>query len=231
MLKIDGYSNFILSDISFNLENGKSLIILGSNGTGKTTLAKAISGIIQNDSISIDDLNPSYIHGDIKTKLINYIPSKLKIYDEYLSVFEYLELSDLYSNFTIDEVLELLDITYLSRQSCKYLSSGESQLLLIASAILHNAKYTILDEPTANLDPQKVKMVYNILENNNFLNNKILITHNLDLAYKLGYEILYIKDGRVVFNDTSKKFFSDENLEEFFQDSVKKIENTIVVNI
>ena len=231
MLEIDAYSNFILSDISFNLENGKNLIILGSNGTGKTTLAKVISGIIQNDCTTIDELNPSNIHGEIKTKLINYIPSKLEIYDEYLSVFEYLELSDLYSNSTITDVLELLDISYLSKQNCKYLSSGESQLLLIASAILHNAKYTILDEPTANLDPQKVKMVYNILQNNDLLNNKILITHNLDLAYKLGYDILYIKDGKVVFNDKSKKFFSDENLEEFFQDSVKKMENSIVVNI
>lgn len=211
--------------------DNKNLIILGSNGVGKTTLARAITGIVQNDSVEIDGINPSKIFGDEKTKLINYIPSKLEIYDEYLTVLEFLQLNDLFGAFDIDDILKLFGIEYLKNSSCKNLSSGESQLLLLSSAILHNAKYTILDEPTANLDPQKIKNVYKVLKDENYLQHKILITHNLDLAYKLGYDILYLKDGEIAFYDKSEIFFDEKNLLEFFDNSVKRVEDSIMVNL
>ncbi|MEA3384264.1 MAG: ABC transporter ATP-binding protein [Campylobacterota bacterium] len=230
MLKIDNFTNKIISKISFEIDD-KNLIILGSNGAGKTTLAKVLSGIISSDEVSINNENPSKIYGKSKTKLINYIPSKLDIFDEFMSVEEFLSLSNLHSSFTIDEVLEILDISYLLNQPCKNLSSGESQLVLLGSAILHNSLYTILDEPTSNLDPKRVKKVFQILNNKRFFKNKIIITHNLDLAYKLGYDILFLEDGEVVFNDTNKTFFDGENLKRFFDNSVKKIENSIVVSL
>ncbi len=230
MLKIDNYSNYTLENISFDLNN-KNLIILGSNGAGKTTLAKVLCGIISNNKVKINNINISSVHGETKTKLINYIPAKLDIFDEYMSVYEFLSLSDFYSNTTIDEVLNLLQISYLKNNSCKNLSSGESQLILFASAILHNASYTILDEPTSNLDPKKVKMVYQLLQDTSSLKNKIIITHNLDLAYKLGYDILYIEDKKIKFHGENNDFFSEQNLHKFFDTSVKKIDNNIVVNL
>ncbi len=230
MLKIDNYSSDILKNISFCLEN-KNLIILGSNGAGKTTLAKVLCGLIPNDNVFINNINPSSTYGEEKTKLINYIPAKLDIFDEFMTVYEFLSLNILYSNISIDEVLDLLDISYLKDKSCKILSSGESQLLLLGSAILHGAVYTILDEPTSNLDPKKVKKVYKILQDNNLFQNKIIITHNLNLAYKLGYDILYIKDNKMVFHDTGAVFFDEDNLYKFFDSSVKKIDDNILVNL
>ena len=61
--------------------------------------------------------------------------------------------------------------------------------------------------------------------------HKIIITHNLNLAYKLKYDILYIKDHKIVFYDTNEKFFDEQNLQFFFQGSVKKCDDNIVVNI
>jgi iron complex transport system ATP-binding protein len=214
MLKLDNYSNFILDDINLEIKD-KNLVILGSNGSGKTTLAKVLSGVLSKKNID--------------TKLVNYIPTKLEIFDEYLSVFELLELSHLYSKKSIHEVLNILDISHLKNRSSKYLSSGESALVLIASALLHNAKYTIFDEPTSNLDPQKIKMIYNLLKNQNHLKYKIIITHNLDLAYKLGYEVIYIKDGKIDFQGNSQKFFNQENLENYFDGAVKKVDDRVMV--
>ncbi len=230
MLKINNYNNYILKNISFEIKN-KNLIILGSNGAGKTTLAKALCGIISNNSVEINDKNISKTYGNAKTKLINYIPSKLDIFDEYMSVEEFLSLNNLYGNTKIDEALELLQISYLKNKSCKNLSSGESQLLLYAGAILHNASYTILDEPTSNLDPIKVKMMYQILQNENLLKNKIIITHNLNLAYKLEYDVLFMQNGEIKFNGTNANFFEKENLYKFFGTSVKKINDNILVNL
>jgi len=218
MLKLENYSSKILSNISLNIDN-KNLIILGSNGAGKTTLAKVLSGVIASENIEFE--SP-------KTKFINYIPSYLEIFDDFLSVSEFLQLSHLHGVKTIDEVLHLLQIEHLKDKSCKNLSSGESQLLLIASSILHGAKYTILDEPTSNLDPKKVKMVYKVLKDEKSLQNRIIITHNLHLAYKLGFDVVYVEDGKINFLGTNEQFFSSENLQKVFDGSVKKIDENIV---
>ncbi|MEA3316238.1 MAG: ABC transporter ATP-binding protein [Campylobacterota bacterium] len=231
MLEIRNFSNYILKDVSFELPVSKNLIILGSNGCGKTTLAKTLSGIISNDSVKIDNNNISKLYGDKRTSLINYLPSKLTIFDEHINVDEFLSLSDLYSKKNIVEVLKLLNISTLKSKSCKNLSSGESQLVLLASGILHNAKYTIFDEITSNLDPSKLKMVFDILTSKDYFNSKIIITHNLHFAYKLGFDIIFIQDGKIIFNNSNKEFFSDENLKKFFCGSVKKIDKHIVVDI
>jgi len=230
MLKIDNYNSEILENISFELQN-KNLIILGSNGAGKTTLAKVLCGIISSSCVSIEEKNSNDIYGDERTRLINYIPPKLEVYDDFISVEEFLEINKLYSDKNIDKVLKLLNIEYTKNKKCKNLSSGEAQLLLLSSAILHNAKYTILDEPTSNLDPQKIKNSFHILQDKTILQNKIIITHNLNLAYKLKYDILFIRDKKIAFYDSSEQFFSDENLQLFFNDSVKKCDDNIMVNL
>ena len=65
----------------------------------------------------------------------------------------------------------------------------------MASSIIHGAQITIFDELTANLDISRLKEVYDVF-NSDLLKQKIIITHNLDLAYALKYKILFIKDGK-----------------------------------
>ena len=230
MLKINNYSNYILKDISFNTQD-KNLIILGSNGAGKTTLAKVLSGLISTPNVELTNVSLQDIEYKKRVDLINYIPPKLEIFDEYISVSEFLVLNKIYNEDNLDDVLEKLDITHLKDKSCKKLSSGESQLVLLASAILHNAKYTILDEPTSNLDPQKLKKVFTLFKEEDIMKNKIIITHNLNLAYKLGYDILFIENGTIQFSGTSETFFSTSNLDVIYDDAVKKIADNIVVSI
>ena len=230
-LKIDNYSNEILKNISFSLEAGEHLIILGSNGVGKTTLAKVLCGMSTSTAVSIDTLNPSKVYGKKRAKLINYIPPKLDIFDEFITVHEFLELDSFSNALTIKEALKKLHISHLSEKSCKLLSSGESQLLLIASALLHDARYTIFDEPTANLDPQKMQLLFTLLKDKTVLQSKVIITHNLDLAYKLGYNILFLEEGAVKFYGTSTDFFTQEHLDVLYDGSVEKNANNIVVKL
>jgi len=230
-LKIDNYSNSILKEITFSLEAGEHLIILGSNGVGKTTLAKVLCGMTPSTVVTIDTVNPSKVYGEKRAKLINYIPPKLDIFDEFITVREFLELGALNNNLSIDVSLEKLHITHLANKTCKLLSSGESQLLLIASALLHDARYTIFDEPTANLDPQKMQLLFSLLKDETTLQSKVIITHNLDLAYKLGYNILFLEEGAVKFHGTSTDFFSQEHLDVLYAGSVEKNANNIVVKL
>lgn len=230
MLQVTGFANSILTDINFRLNVDEDLIILGSNGAGKSTLAKVLCGILYSESVELFSKKLHQLSAKERAKSINYVPPKLEIFDEYLSLREYLELSRLYSKLTIDEVLELLDLKALQHKPCITLSSGEQQLALLASSLLHGAKLTIFDEPTANLDPQKTLKVVKILASDK-IQNRIIITHDLNLANRLGYKILYMRDGKVDFFGDNVKFFEESNLDKFFGASIKKIDEYFVVNI
>jgi len=227
VIKLKNFSHNILNNISFELQHNQNLIILGSNGAGKSTLAKVLCGIIP--SPILIEGEPLKYHTNRK-KLINYIPPKMEIFDEYLTLEEYLELSKINTLLEVKNSLKLLEIEHLKSKPCKQLSSGEQQLTMLATALLHNAKVTIFDEPTANLDPQKSKNIFSILKSKLF-HQKIIITHDLNLAYRLGYNILYMKEGKIDFYDCSKSFFEEYNLHKYFGNSVKKVDNFIMVNL
>ncbi|TKI70968.1 ATP-binding cassette domain-containing protein [Sulfurimonas crateris] len=230
MLKITEFSNTILRDIDFHLNEGENLTILGSNGAGKSTLAKILCGISYSQAVELFGKKLHHFSAKERSEFINYVPPKLEMFDEYLSLGEYLELSSLYSKLTIDHVLELLELKALQHKPCITLSSGEQQLAMIASSLLHNAKLTIFDEPTANLDPKKSLKVAKILSGEK-IQNRIIITHDLNLAHKLGYKIIYMLDGKIEFFDTNKRFFEVCNMDKFFGTSIKRIDDYFVVNL
>ncbi len=232
MLEIKNYNSSILHEISFSLKENENLIILGENGAGKSTLAKVLSNLISNNKVELLGENISKISDLKRTQLINYIPPKPSIFDEYVTLREFLELSfiDNVNNQKIDEVIKLLNLRKLEDKYCKSFSSGEKQLLLLASAIMHNAQITIFDELTANLDISRLKEVYDIF-NSNLLNQKIVITHNLDLAYALKYKVLFLNDGIIEFFGEHDEFFSNQNLKKFYNNTIMKLDNHLVVNL
>jgi len=229
MLQLSNYSDNILNNINLTLEPKQNLIILGSNGAGKSTLAKVLCGITPSD-IHFNSKPLSLYSAKERTKFMNYVPAKLEIFDEYLSLNEYLDLSRLETLLESKNMLKLLELERLKNKPCKQLSSGEQQLLMLATAVLHNAQVTIFDEPTANLDPQKSRDIFSLLKGKLF-QSKIIITHDLNLAYKLGYDVVYMKEGKIVFSDSSEKFFTESNLNDFFGTSVKRVEGEIVVRL
>ncbi|KAB7890275.1 ATP-binding cassette domain-containing protein [Poseidonibacter ostreae] len=232
MLEINKYNSDILEDISFSLEENENLIILGENGAGKSTLAKVLSNLIENDNVKLFDENLCDLSDKKRAEYINYIPPKLSIFDEYITLREFFELAciDQVDNKKIDELINILKLKKLEDKYCKAFSSGEKQLLLLGSSILHNAKITIFDELTANLDITRLKEVFDIF-NSDFLKQKIIITHNLDLAYALKFKVLYIKDGKIEFFGKHEEFFCNENLKKFYNDSISKINEHLVVNL
>ncbi len=221
----------ILKDIYLNIQDNESLTILGSNGAGKSTLARIICGLLPTkESIKIKNSFIENIDHKQRSKLINYIPPKLSIYDSFITAEDFLSLST-HENRDTQKTLKLLDIEQHKNSYTSTLSSGEQQLLLLASAILHDAKLTIFDEPTSNLDPQKIKKVFDIIKNPAYLKEKIIITHDLQFAYKLSFPIFYINNGKGEYFENSDKFFNELNLQRVFKGSVIKNGENIVVKL
>lgn len=232
MLEINNYKSDILNNITFKLNDNDNLIILGENGAGKSTLAKVLSNLIENQDVKLFGEKLDLIADNKRASLINYIPPKLEIFDEYLTLREFMELASITSvdNDKITKLIKLLKLEKLENRYCKAFSSGEKQLLLLASSIMHDAKITIFDELTANLDISRLKEVYDILQSP-MLQQKIVITHNLDLAYALKYKVLYLKDGEIEFYGEHDEFFSNENLKRFYNNTISKIDEHLVVNL
>jgi iron complex transport system ATP-binding protein len=232
MLHVADLTAQILKNISFTLREGENLTILGNNGSGKTTLARALCHLIPSQNIFLEGKNMGEIAPHLRSQMINYVPTSLDIYDEYLSVRDYLDLNCIKGADPQkrEEILGVLEIEHLKHSPCQRLSSGESSLLLIAGAILHRAAYTILDEPTANLDQAKKVKIYHLLKNGSYFQNKIIITHDLNLAYKLGYDVLYLEEGSIRFFGACGDFFDPAHLEGCFGNAVQNIGGNFVVN-
>ncbi len=232
MLEINNYNSKILTNISFALKAEENLIILGENGAGKSTLARVLCNLIENHNVSFFDKSLSSLNLKERALLINYIPPKLDIFDEYITLREFFTLSFISSvnNEKIDAIIDLLSLQHLEHKSCQHFSSGEKQLLLLGSALLHNAQTTIFDELSANLDINRLKEVFDIF-NSPALKQKIIITHNLDLAYALKYKVLYLQEGKIVFFGEHEEFFSASNLKKFYKDNLIKINEHLVVNL
>jgi len=229
MLQLKNYHSKFLHYLTFELKKGQNLIILGSNGAGKSTLAKVLCGITPSTT-TINNTPLTLYNAKERTKLINYIPAKLEIFDEYITLNDYLDLSRLHTLLESNHLLKFLEIEKLKDKPCQQLSSGEQQLTMFATAILHNANITIFDEPTANLDPQKSRDIYSILKSN-ILQSKIIITHDLNLAYHLGYDIIYMKHGKIDFKGSSREFFNENNLNDYFGTSVKLMEDGVLSGV
>lgn len=228
-LHVDNVTTSYLRNVSFELEN-ENVVILGSNGAGKTTLAKLIVALEENANVTVDGEKVSELGAIGRSEMLNFIPSKLEIFDEYIDVEEFLQLSLLNGSTQrdIESVLERLEIGHLKNSSCKRISSGESQLVLFASGLLHNAALSIFDEPTANLDSDKKIKVYETLREHSGW--KIVITHDLNLAYRLGYRVLYMECGALVYDGSCEHFFDPLNLERLFGTSIKKVDEYFMVN-
>lgn len=232
MLEINKFTNHILKDISFSLKEEEHLIILGANGAGKSTLAKVLSTLISNDKVKLFNEEVNSLSDEKRARFINYIPPKLEIFDEYITLYEFLELSfiEKINRKKLEEIISLLKLEKIKNRACNDLSSGEKQLLLLASSIIHNAKITIFDELTANMDITRVQEAFEIF-NSKYLQQKIIITHNLDLAFHLKYKILYLEEGKVKFFGQSEEFFSKEILSKFYQNCLKVVDGHLVVKL
>ena len=202
--------------------------LLGANGSGKSSLAKAISSLIEyKGSIFLDGVNLKDIDIKQRARDIFYAPAKLDIYDETISVYEFVLLSRFaHKEFFFEysksdktlalEALEALDIDHLKDHKLLSLSSGESALVLLASAICSQSKLLIFDEPTANLDPHNAKKIAQHLKALKSKAQIFLITHDLHLACYLQTNLLFLKDKEFKSFKNPKEFFNDEVLSELY---------------
>jgi len=198
----------VLKDVSFKLNSGDFLAIVGNNGSGKSTLIKCILGLnkVPPKRITLDDVDITEFKN---FKSIGYVPQKFDDfnYEFPITVNEILQVSR-YNNITEDEKLELLDkigILELQNENINELSGGELQRVFIVRSLMNNPKLLILDEPTAGVDKTNVEGFYKTV---NELNKEgitiMLITHNINESKANFTHLLSIHNGEAVIKEIAR---------------------------
>ena len=222
----------VFYNVSFRVEAGEILAVMGANGIGKTTLIKCIMGFLRLQTGKVFIGRKRIERGDMEDKTfwnaVAYVPQAKK------SVFGYQvkEMVVLGRNASVgfgrvpskrdyecvDTVLERLGIIDLREKSCNQLSGGELQMVLLARALVKNPEVLILDEPESNLDLRNQMRVLSVIEKLAHEDGRavILNTHFPTNALKISDTALLLKRDSYVFGK-SFDIITEENIREFFK--------------
>lgn len=216
-----------IDDISFEVEKGEFVAIMGASGSGKTTLLNCISTIdkVTSGHIYVDGNDITKLKGNDLNKFrrekLGFIFQDFNLLDT-LTAYENIALALSIQNIKVSEiekrinkVAEELDIKKILNKYPYEMSGGQKQRVASARAIVTNPKIILADEPTGALDSKSSKM---LLEKFNYLNNELdatilMVTHD-SFSASYAKRVIFIKDGKV-FNeinrgDSSRKDFFDK---------------------
>ena len=213
-----------VNDLSLHIKPGEIYGFIGHNGAGKTTTLKSCSGILAFDEGEITVGGISIRENPIACKkMMAYIPDNPDLY-EFLSGVKYLNfVADMYGvgkserEERIARYADLLELTGDLAQPVSAYSHGMKQKLAIISALIHEPKLIIMDEPFVGLDPKATHILKGVMRDICAAGGAIFFsTHVLEVAEKLCDRVAIIRQGRLVANGTMEEVSGDASLEEVF---------------
>lgn len=218
----------VLSDISFGINVGDYIGLVGPNGSGKTTLIRIILGLMKPKKGSIS------LFGVESWKFkewyrVGYLPQRTLFNPYFPAMVKEIVSSGLFSRkrsrrgldkpeeTMIDEAMRLMDVLDIKNNLIGDLSGGQQQRVLVARAIVNEPDLLILDEPTTALDPETREKFFHTLQelNQNKKVTIILVTHDIGSIGKYASKLLYL-DKRVIFYGSFENFCSSEDMRSYF---------------
>lgn len=208
-----------LNGISFEINHGESVAVVGSNGAGKSTLLLSMVGILFLDSgeIRIGDM-------PLTKNTLPAIRQKIgftfqnpdhqlfstTVYDDVAFGPRNYRLSENEVRKRVEKSLEVVGALHLSHRPPYNLSGGEKRSVSIACVLSMEPDILLMDEPSSNLDPKSRRRLINILKE--FKHTKIIATHDLDMVLDVCERTIVIGDGRVMADGKSEEILRDEEL-------------------
>jgi zinc transport system ATP-binding protein len=219
----------VLCEVTFVVEKGDYIGLVGPNGSGKTTVIKIILGLLgpEKGTVSLFGTNPSafgdrYKIGYLPQKLINFNPHFPATVKEVVSLGliskkgfpRRIKKGD---EALINDAMALTGVYDIKDALIGELSGGQQQRVLVARAIVNEPELLILDEPTTALDPDARENFFQVLHdlNRNSQATVILITHDIASIGKYASKLLYL-DKKVIFYGSFEDFCLSENMTHYF---------------
>lgn len=229
----------ILKNISFSINKGEIVSIIGESGAGKSTLMRCLNGLEEVNSGSINFYGTDITK--LKTSDKNEIKKQMAYVFQDLNIIDNMFVIDnvlvpflnrknfidvLLNRFTKEEYeralycLEKVGISKLAYTKAKYLSGGEKQRVAIARSLAPNVELILADEPISSLDERNSSQIMKIFKIINIKKNKTIILnlHNVEIAKKFSDKILALKNGEIFFYKKSEEV-NEDDIREVYQNS------------
>lgn len=230
---VAGYGqNIVLHNVSFHVQDGENLAIIGPNGCGKTTLLRTIANIIPFEGdVLVDNQNIKTLSRKQLAEKIALFSQITNIYFDY-SVYETVMMGryakqkrNLLSNYShldkeiVREVLETMGLWDIRSKSITALSGGQMQRVLLAKAFVQEPDIILLDEPTNHLDLHFQIELIDFLKRWARNNKKTVIgvLHDINLAIRLSNNIFLMADGKIVDSGTPEQVLKSNVLESVYK--------------
>lgn len=218
-------NTFSVNNINISIPKGKIIGLLGPNGSGKTTIMKAICGFHYGDkgSIFISDKDENIIdvskYPNLVMESIGYVP-EVSILPSDMTVIDFLRYSANIHNISDSEIKKICEVCSLSDvidKKIKYLSKGYQQRVSFSQAIIHNPPNLILDEPVSGLDPSQIMQMRDLIKTLSKSKSILLSTHILQEVYLLCDYIYILKAGNIVAQGTANQIVNETKSKDFEQ--------------
>ncbi len=216
--KIYPAETVILQDISFEIQDGEFVSIVGKSGAGKTTLIHLIlglehptSGSVWVDGVNLQDAAPGQLQ-DIRRKIGSIFQDyKLlenkTVYENVAYIMEVAGREDHDIAREVPKVLETIGLADKLNNFPSELSGGEQQRLSVARALVNRREIIIADEPTGNLDPYNAYEVIDILKKIHQTGKTVILaTHDRQVINKLQKRVITLEDGKIVRDEVDGQF-------------------------
>lgn len=205
----------ILKGVSFTVEEGDKVALLGNNGAGKSTLLKIIAGQLQANAGRIETTL------DFQTE-IGMMPQgdilidDLKVGDLVLLKCYMNQLEDI----DIDALLKMVELEDFKNQYVLGLSGGQKRRLSLLLTILNEPRLIFLDEPTTGMDLESVDNFWHLLEEQKF--TSVVVTHDFNQIDHFFTKVLILKDGRIAAQESVEEIHrKGQTIEQFYREQVK----------
>ena len=200
------YGDFLaVSDVSFSIEQGEIVGLLGHNGAGKTTIMKMLTGYLEpsSGSIRVDGVDLGDDPKAVQARL-GYLPENLPLYPE-MSVADYLdyaaEVRGIDAASAVRRAIEATELEAKALDPISTLSRGFKQRVGVAQAILHEPRFLILDEPTNGLDPGQTEHMRSLIERLSETATVILSTHIMQEVDAICDRAIILRGGSLVLDE------------------------------
>ncbi len=208
-----------LDNISFKINKGEICGYIGTNGAGKSTTVKILTGVLGFDSgkVLLNDIDVSRNPFEIK-KIVGYVPENANLFNS-LSPREYIDfigtvrgIDKIVISGRLDKFSGLFDFRDLLDESIGNISKGNKQKVLITSALLHNPDFIFFDEPLNGLDANSIFIFQDLVSYLVSENKTILYcSHILNTIEKISTQIILLDKGKIVLDSKTEDLKRSEN--------------------
>ena len=215
----------VLRGISTIFDKGKTNLIIGQSGSGKTVFLKCLLGLVKTDSGHIEFDNKVFVAMSIKERSV--LRQEIGMVFQGSALFDSMTVEEnimfpmqMFTNNEEDEirdrvnkVIKRVNLVNANEKYPDEISGGMKKRVAIARAIVMNPKYLFCDEPNSGLDPETAILIDNLIQEitEEYNITTVINTHDMNSVMEIGEKIIFLKNGKKAWEGTKKDIFNTDN--------------------